>query len=248
MASRARKKAPPKRARRSLPSARPTLPRIDLAPHQVDVIALALVALGVFLAAVAYGGVSGGPVGRGLVDGTRFLLGAVGYAVPVGLVVAGGLLLMRELRLPGRPLRTGTAFLVASVTLALASGTLGLGPGALAGRVFWHSGAFRTRGGLLGQAEFWLASHLLSSTGAEILAVFLFVASVVLVTGAGPTHVEMTLWQASDPQPSTPTVTIDDPTGPQGPGGLGVSVYLSKGAPPPATVQFSDFVAYPAAP
>jgi DNA segregation ATPase FtsK/SpoIIIE, S-DNA-T family len=185
MASRARKKAPPKRARRSLPSARPTLPRIDLAPHQVDVIALALIAAGVFLAAVAYGGVSGGPVGRGLVDGARFLLGAVGYAVPVGLVVAGGLLLMRELRAPGRPLRTGTAFLVASVTLALASGTLGLGPGALAGRAFWHSSAFRTRGGLLGQAEFWLASHLLSSTGAEILAVFLFIAGVVLVTGAG---------------------------------------------------------------
>ena len=192
MASRARKKAPTtpfgrgaRRARRSLLSARPGLPRLELAPHQLDVIALALVALGVFLAAVAYGGVSGGPVGRGLTDGARFMLGAVGYAVPVGLVIAGGLLLMRELRTPARPLRTGTVFLVASVTLALASGALGLGPGALSGRAFWHAAAFRTRGGLLGQGEFWLASHLLSTTGAEILAVFLFVAGLLLVTGAG---------------------------------------------------------------
>jgi S-DNA-T family DNA segregation ATPase FtsK/SpoIIIE len=193
MASRARKKATTpygrgaarRRARRSLLSARPSLPRIDLAPHQVDVIALALIALGIFLAAVAYGGVSGGPVGRGLTGGARFLLGAVGYAVPAGLVLAGALLLMRELRAPARPLRTGTVFLVASVTLALASGTLGVGPGALSGHAFWHPHAFRTRGGILGQGEFWLASHLLSTTGAEILAVFLFVAGLLLITGAG---------------------------------------------------------------
>src|SRR5207248_7839200 len=124
MASRARKKAPPRRARRSLLSARPSLPRVHLAPHQVDVIALALVALGIFVGAVAYGGVSGGPVGRGLSDGARFLFGAVGYAVPICLLLGGTLLLMRELRPPGRPLRTGSAFLVASVTLALASCTL----------------------------------------------------------------------------------------------------------------------------
>ncbi len=185
MATRARKKAPPSRARRSLLSSRPTLPRIDLAPHQLDVIALALIALGVFLAAVAYGGVSGGPVGRGLTGGARFVLGVVGYAVPAALVIAGGLLLMRELRPPTRPLRAGVICLTAAVTLALASGTLDLGPGPLAGRAFWHAAAFRTRGGLLGQGEFWLASHLLSNTGAEILAIFLFVVGLLLVTGAG---------------------------------------------------------------
>jgi DNA segregation ATPase FtsK/SpoIIIE, S-DNA-T family len=185
MASRARKKAPPRRARRSLLSARPSLPRIDLAPHQVDVIALAILALGIFLGAVAYAGVSGGPVGRGLIDGARFLFGAVGYALPISLILGGALLLMRELRPPGRPLRTGSAFLVASVTLALASGTLGIGLGRLAGHAFWHPDAFRTRGGILGQGEFWLASHLISATGAEILAMFLFVAGLLLVTGAG---------------------------------------------------------------
>jgi S-DNA-T family DNA segregation ATPase FtsK/SpoIIIE len=41
------------------------------------------------------------------------------------------------------------------------------------------------RGGLLGEAELWVSSHLLSMLGADILAVFLFIAGVILVTGAG---------------------------------------------------------------
>jgi S-DNA-T family DNA segregation ATPase FtsK/SpoIIIE len=41
------------------------------------------------------------------------------------------------------------------------------------------------RGGLLGEAELWVSSHLLSTLGADILAVFLFIAGVILVTGAG---------------------------------------------------------------
>ena len=184
MAARTRKKSP-RRAKRSLLSGLPQVRPLDLAPHQVDVIALALVAVGVFLAAVAYAHVSGGPIGRGAIDAARFLFGALGYAVPAGLVIAGGLLLARELRPPGRPLRTGTACLVAALTLALASGLLGLGPGRLHGHAYWHVAAFQRRGGILGQAELWLASHLLSTAGAEILAVFLFVVGLLLVTGAG---------------------------------------------------------------
>ena len=37
---------------------------------------------------------------------------------------------------------------------------------------------------IVGQAEFWVASHLLSTLGADILAVFLFLAGLILVTGA----------------------------------------------------------------
>ncbi|MBV8941227.1 MAG: DNA translocase FtsK, partial [Solirubrobacterales bacterium] len=40
------------------------------------------------------------------------------------------------------------------------------------------------RGGVVGQAEFWTASHLLSTLGADILAVFLFIAALILITGA----------------------------------------------------------------
>ena len=36
---------------------------------------------------------------------------------------------MRELRPPVRPMRTGVICLIAAITLALAAGTAGLGPG-----------------------------------------------------------------------------------------------------------------------
>jgi S-DNA-T family DNA segregation ATPase FtsK/SpoIIIE len=114
----------------------------------------------------------------------RFLLGALGYVVPAAFVVAGGLVLAREARPPGRPLRTGAVCLTASTTLALAAGTLGVGPGQLHGTEFWRATAFEDRGGVLGQAELWATSHLISTLGADILAVFLFAAGLILVTGA----------------------------------------------------------------
>src|SRR5579859_7068208 len=187
MAKRTRRKQPPRRARRSLLSARPSLRLVlpELRPHHVDVIALALIAVGVFLAGVAYLHWAGGALGRGGVDAARFLFGALGYAVPTGLVIAGALMLARELRPPGRPIRAGVVCLTAALTLALAAGTLGIGPGALHGGAFWRVARFEHRGGILGQTEFWVASRLISTVGADILAVFLFVAGLILVTGAG---------------------------------------------------------------
>jgi S-DNA-T family DNA segregation ATPase FtsK/SpoIIIE len=179
------KRSPPARARRSPLADLPRL-RLALAPHQLDIAALALVALGIFLAGVAYLHWAGGALGGGLVEAMRFLLGALGYAIPVGLIAAGGLLLGRELRVgpPLRPVRAGTICLLAALALALAAGTLGLGPGRLAGRSFWHAAAFERRGGILGQLELWAASHLLSLTGADILAVFLLLAAIILLSGA----------------------------------------------------------------
>ncbi len=185
MAALKRKKPTRRRARRSLLSGLPEIRSPQLTPHQLDVAALALAALGVFLAAVAYAGVAGGPVGRGAIDGARFIFGAVGYAVPAGLVLAGALLLARELRPPGRPLRTGAICLLAALMLILATGMLGIGPGRLGGATFWRAQAFERRGGVLGQGELWISSHLLSVAGAEILAVFLFLAGLVLLSGAG---------------------------------------------------------------
>ncbi|MGH2858106.1 MAG: DNA translocase FtsK [Solirubrobacteraceae bacterium] len=182
----ARRRSPPPRARarRSLLSARPSLPLPALAPHQIDIAALALIAVGIFLGGVAYLHWAGGALGGGAVTALRFMLGALGYAVPVALVSAGALTLMRELRPPARPLRTGLLCLTAALTLALAAGTLGLGPGALGPGAFWHAHSFEARGGIVGQAELWVASHLISRLGADILAVFLLVAGAILVTGA----------------------------------------------------------------
>jgi DNA segregation ATPase FtsK/SpoIIIE, S-DNA-T family len=179
-----KRKTSPARARRSLLAARPQLPRIALEPHQIDILALALIAVGVFLGGVEYAHWAGGALGDGVVRATKFCFGALGYAVPAALVAGGGLILARELRPPARPLRTGVICLVAALTLALAAGTLGIGPGQVPANQFWHPAAFETRGGGLGQAELWVTSHLFSTLGSSILAVFLFIAGLILVTGA----------------------------------------------------------------
>jgi len=187
-AARKRKKPPPKRATRSLLAARPSLPDLrlpELEPHHVDIIGLGLIALGVLLGGVAYGGWDGGTLGNGAVTGMRFVLGALGYVLPAALVIGGALILARSVRPPVRPLRTGVVCLVCSVTLMLAAGTLGIGPGALSRAEFWRAAAFEDRGGVVGQGELWVTSHLISTLGADILAVFLFVAGLILVTGAG---------------------------------------------------------------
>ncbi|MGP0047668.1 MAG: DNA translocase FtsK, partial [Solirubrobacteraceae bacterium] len=167
-------------------ASRPVLrrPSIRLEPHHIDILALALIAVGIFLGGVAYAHWAGGALGDGGVTALRFALGALGYAVPAALVAAGGLILIRELRPPARPLRTGAICLLAAVTLALAAGTLGIGPGPVPASEFWRAASFQSRGGVVGQAELWVTSHLLSRLGADILAVFLLVAGLILITGA----------------------------------------------------------------
>jgi S-DNA-T family DNA segregation ATPase FtsK/SpoIIIE len=179
-----KRRSPPSRARRSLLAGRPSLPSVALEPHHVDILALALIAVGIFLGGVAYVHWAGGALGDGGVRAFRFMFGALGYAVPVVLVVAGALILIREMRPPARPLRTGLGCLLAALTLMLAAGTLGIGPGALPAHEFWRPPLFESRGGVVGQAELWLTSHLISQLGADILAVFLLLAGVILVTGA----------------------------------------------------------------
>ncbi|MEO6857523.1 MAG: DNA translocase FtsK [Solirubrobacteraceae bacterium] len=180
----ARRKSPPKRAQRSLLASRPALRRPVLEAHHVDIMALALIAIGIFLGGVAYAHWAGGTLGTGAVRATRFVFGVLGYAVPAALVAGGALVLAREMRPPTRPIRAGVICLVVALTLALAAGTLGLGPGTLSARNFWHAAGFETRGGVIGQGELWVASHLISNLGASILAVFLFIAGLILISGA----------------------------------------------------------------
>jgi S-DNA-T family DNA segregation ATPase FtsK/SpoIIIE len=176
-----RRKPAPKR---SLLARRPALHLPVLEPHHVDIAALALIAIGIFLGGVAYVHWAGGTLGNGSVTAVTFLFGALGYAVPVALVLGGAMVLMRELRPPVRPMRTGVICLTAALTLALAAGTLGIGPGPTGHAQFWRPEAFESRGGILGQAQLWVVAHLLSTLGAHILAVFLMIAGLILVSGA----------------------------------------------------------------
>ncbi len=183
----AKPRAPRKRtpaARRPVPPRRPRLPELRLEPHHVDLVALGLVALGAFLAFVLYLDGSGGSAGAGLRDGLRWLLGLVAYAVPA-LLVAGGIALLAREAIPApRPLRAGALCLAGAVLLALAGGTLGLGPGAPPDGEIWSRAAFEARSGALGAGLYWAASHLVSALGVHILAVFLLLAGLILLSGA----------------------------------------------------------------
>jgi S-DNA-T family DNA segregation ATPase FtsK/SpoIIIE len=153
-------------------------------PHEIDVVALALIAVGIFLGGVAYLGWAGGSVGHASVGALEFLVGALAYAVPVVLVIGGGVILARELRPPARPLRTGAICLTAAVSLALAAGTLGVGPGAEPAQHFWSAATIKPRGGILGAVEFWVAGNMFSTAGADILAIFLALTGILLLSGA----------------------------------------------------------------
>ena len=182
---RARTSAPPTRAWRTLVASRPALRGgLALEPHHIDVMALAIIAAGVFMCGVAYLHWGGGALGSGALTAVRFVFGAVGYAVPLALLIAGTLLLVRDWRPPVRPMRTGLICLTIAATLALASGTLGIGPGAAPAGQFWRATAFEARGGIVGQGELWVSARLLSGSGADILAVFLAIAGVILLSGA----------------------------------------------------------------
>jgi S-DNA-T family DNA segregation ATPase FtsK/SpoIIIE len=159
---------------------RPHLP--ELTPHQLDLFGLGLAALGVFLAFVLYLGAAGGSVGGAASDGLRLLLGEVAYGVPVALV-AGGLFVVARTLVPTlQPLRAGTLCLFAAVTLALAAGTLGLG-GDTGTPDMWQRATLETHGGAVGATLYWTTSHLFSDVGAHIIAIFLFLAGLLLLTG-----------------------------------------------------------------
>jgi DNA segregation ATPase FtsK/SpoIIIE, S-DNA-T family len=168
------------RARRAAPVSWPTLPQLD--QRQLDLVGLALVAAGVFFGCLIYLSWDGGAGGMRAVNGLRDLVGAVHYVIPVALVAAGAIVVLRPMLPTVRPFRAGGACLFAALGIGLAAGTLGLGPGGSA--VHWDAEWVRPRGGALGEALYWGVSSALGSLGAHIVAVFLFLAAVLLLTGA----------------------------------------------------------------
>jgi DNA segregation ATPase FtsK/SpoIIIE, S-DNA-T family len=163
------------RARRSPLPWPPRLPILE--QRQLDLIGLGLVAVGVFIAFPLYFGFDGGAAGQAIVDALTWAVGRVAWATPVALVAAGGLLVLRPVLPAGvRPFRSGALCLLASACLGLAVGTLGIGPG--------DGAPVDERGGHLGQLMADAATRAVSDIGAHILALFLFCAALLLLTGA----------------------------------------------------------------
>jgi DNA segregation ATPase FtsK/SpoIIIE, S-DNA-T family len=157
------------RARRSAPQPawRERVPKLE--QRHWDLIGLALAALAIFLAFLIYLGRDGGEGGGWLVDGLRDLVGRMQYVVPVALMAAGAVLVLRPVLPAVRPFRAAAACLLVAGCLGFAAGTLGLGP---------------DDGGLVGEHLHDATSSLLGDVGSHIIAVFLFLAGVLLLTGA----------------------------------------------------------------
>ncbi len=82
-----------------------------------------------------------------------------------------------------RPFRAGGLCLFAALTLMLAAGTFGIGPDGVR-EGYWDAPFFEPRGGIVGDALLWAVASAVSTIGAHILALFLLVAGVLLLTGA----------------------------------------------------------------
>jgi DNA segregation ATPase FtsK/SpoIIIE, S-DNA-T family len=180
----ARRRKPPTRrkpAAKRKPARRGGLPQLE--QRQLDLIGLGLVAAAVFLAFLIYLGWDGGSAGSWAVEGLRWLIGDVHYLIPVALLAAGAIVVLGPILPAVRPFRSGAICLLGGLTLALAAGTLGLGPSGTR-QQFWDPAFVKPRGGMVGEALYWGISHLLGDVGAHIVAVFALLAGVLLLTGA----------------------------------------------------------------
>jgi DNA segregation ATPase FtsK/SpoIIIE, S-DNA-T family len=149
-----------------------------------DLLGLGLVAFAAFFACIFYLDWAGGQVGEALADALRFVFGAVAYAVPITLLAAGVLLIMRPALPSTHPFKTGALCLGAALTLGFAAGSLGLGPGDTPRDGFLDSAYLERHGGLSGESLYWASSKLFSVAGSHILFVFLLIAGILLLTGA----------------------------------------------------------------
>jgi S-DNA-T family DNA segregation ATPase FtsK/SpoIIIE len=174
-ASKAKKKAPPARARRSAPKGGGgfQLPRLE--QRHYDLIGLGLVAFAVFLSFVVYLKWDGGRAGEAVVDGLRWLIGSVHYVAPAAAMAIGVILVMKPVLPAIRPFRAGGICLFFALTLMLEAGTLGFGPG---------GDDIRQKGGKVGALLHDGLATALGSVGAHIVGLFLFLAAILLLTGA----------------------------------------------------------------
>ena len=120
--------------------------------HENELLGLALLALGLVLAAILYLGLDGGAVGSWLAGALTEIIGNAAYVLPVALVALGGLLLARSDLLEVRPFRlgVGVSFLGLMTLLGKDSGGfIGLAIGGTLAALIGQTGAAIIGGALL---------------------------------------------------------------------------------------------------
>ena len=126
-----------------------------------ELLGLALVAFGLFLAAVLWAGWNGGYVGGWIGDAFEALVGGLAFVLPLALVVVGGLMVGRSDLVDVRPFRTGLFVFALGLLLTLGS-----------------------EGGYLGSALGDALGFALGGTGVAIVGVLCLLAGALLLTGA----------------------------------------------------------------
>ena len=130
--------------------------------HESELFGLGLTALGLVLCAILYLGFDGGAVGSWLADALRAVLGGAAYALPIALLVVGGLQLARSDLLDVRPFRLGLG--VGFIGLMMLLG--------------------RDEGGFVGLALGGALAALIGDTGAAIVGASILLGGTLLVSGA----------------------------------------------------------------
>ena len=146
-------------------------------------VGLCLVAAGVYLGCVLYAGWDGGPVGEWLQRALENAAGRIAYVVPLALAGWGMALVMRPFIAAPGALNAGAVLVLASLLLAFAAQTVGLGPGHPARHGYFEQRFFAVHGGAAGEALYWAATTLFQRLGAQVLAVLMFVSGLLLLTG-----------------------------------------------------------------
>ena len=181
------RRAPARSARK--PAVRPRARELrdvveGLEQRHYDVIGLALIAAGIYLALVLYMDWDGGRVGGWLADGLERGAGKVAYVVPVALAAWGGSFLARPLLRTPSALNAGGILILCGLLLAFAAQTAGLGPERpVRGDDFFEQRFMVEHGGIAGEALYWASTNLFQRIGAHILALLMLFSGVLLLTG-----------------------------------------------------------------
>ncbi|HSI79799.1 MAG TPA: DNA translocase FtsK, partial [Solirubrobacterales bacterium] len=154
-----------------------------LEQRHYDLIGLALIAAGIYLAFVLYLDGDGGAVGGWIGSALANIAGQVAFVVPVALAAWGGTLIARPLIETPSAIDAGGILVLAGLLLAFAAETAGLGGDGPPRQGHFDPEFFTEHGGAVGDALYWAASSLFQRVGAHLIALLLLASGLLLLSG-----------------------------------------------------------------